>query len=61
MAGAYALWEDPSFTYPSNLTSALQIRIDASNGALDYGNKFGEPLIQGYARTFGMRLLSGER
>lgn len=24
----------------------LQILIDASNGASDYGNKFGEPLIQ---------------
>ncbi|KAL9402464.1 hypothetical protein Peur_006313 [Populus x canadensis] len=35
--------------------------IDASNGASDYGNKFGEPLIQGYTRTFGMRLPSGER
>lgn len=26
--------------------SGLQILIDASNGASDYGNKFGEPLIQ---------------
>ncbi|KAF3457729.1 hypothetical protein FNV43_RR02387 [Rhamnella rubrinervis] len=59
--GAYAPWEDPSFTYPSNLASPLQILIDASNGASDYGNKFGEPLIQGYTRTFGMRLPSGER
>ncbi|KAL0435292.1 UNVERIFIED_CONTAM: putative phosphoribosylformylglycinamidine synthase, chloroplastic/mitochondrial [Sesamum radiatum] len=33
----------------------------AGNGASDYGNKFGEPLIQGYTRTFGMRLPSGER
>ncbi|OWM87818.1 hypothetical protein CDL15_Pgr019402 [Punica granatum] len=61
MEGAYAPWEDPSFTYPSNLASPLQILIDASNGASDYGNKFGEPLIQGYTRTFGMRLPSGER
>ncbi|GFY85164.1 purine biosynthesis 4 [Actinidia rufa] len=37
------------------------ILIDASNGASDYGNKFGEPLIQGYTRTFGMRLPDGER
>ncbi|CBI31639.3 unnamed protein product, partial [Vitis vinifera] len=59
--GSYAPWEDPSFTYPSNLASPLQILIDASNGASDYGNKFGEPLIQGYTRTFGMRLPSGER
>ncbi|GFP86367.1 probable phosphoribosylformylglycinamidine synthase chloroplastic/mitochondrial [Phtheirospermum japonicum] len=59
--GSYAPWEDPSFTYPSNLAPPLQILIDASNGASDYGNKFGEPLIQGYTRTFGMRLSSGER
>ncbi|KAJ8530021.1 hypothetical protein K7X08_036856 [Anisodus acutangulus] len=43
---SYAPWEDPSFTYPANLASSLQILIDASNGASDYGNKFGEPLIQ---------------
>lgn len=59
--GSYAPWEDNSFAYPSNLASPLQILIDASNGASDYGNKFGEPLIQGYTRTFGMRLPSGER
>ncbi|KAL0452842.1 UNVERIFIED_CONTAM: putative phosphoribosylformylglycinamidine synthase, chloroplastic/mitochondrial [Sesamum latifolium] len=59
--GSYAPWEDTTFTYPANLASPLQILIDASNGASDYGNKFGEPLIQGYTRTFGMRLPSGER
>ncbi|PQP95816.1 hypothetical protein Pyn_11703 [Prunus yedoensis var. nudiflora] len=61
MEGSYAPWEDSSFAYPSNLASPLQILIDASNGASDYGNKFGEPLIQGYTRTFGMRLPSGDR
>ncbi|KAL8151773.1 hypothetical protein V2J09_021581 [Rumex salicifolius] len=61
MESAYAPWEDQSFSYPSNLAPPLQILIDASNGASDYGNKFGEPLIQGYTRTFGMRLPSGER
>ncbi|XP_073016823.1 probable phosphoribosylformylglycinamidine synthase, chloroplastic/mitochondrial [Primulina eburnea] len=59
--GSYAPWEDTSFTYPTNLAPPLQILIDASNGASDYGNKFGEPLIQGYTRTFGMRLPNGER
>lgn len=44
--GSYAPWEDPSFTYPSNLASPLRILIDASNGASDYGNKFGESFIQ---------------
>ncbi|KAJ0977184.1 hypothetical protein J5N97_012658 [Dioscorea zingiberensis] len=59
--GSYAPWEDPSFVYPANLASPLQILIEASNGASDYGNKFGEPLIQGFTRTFGMRLPNGER
>ena len=54
-------WEDPSFRYPGNLASPLEIEIEASNGASDYGNKFGEPLIAGFTRSFGMRLPSGER
>jgi hypothetical protein len=47
--------------YPDNLAPPQQILIDASNGASDYGNKFGEPLIAGYTRTFGQRLPNGER
>ncbi|GAB4108974.1 MAG: phosphoribosylformylglycinamidine synthase [Acidobacteriota bacterium] len=54
-------WENPDFLYPGNLASPLQIEIEASNGASDYGNKFGEPVIQGYTRSFGMRLPNGER
>ncbi|NKB89419.1 MAG: phosphoribosylformylglycinamidine synthase [Acidobacteria bacterium] len=54
-------WEDPEFGYPDNLAPPLQIEIEASNGASDYGNKFGEPVIQGYTRSFGMRLPDGER
>jgi phosphoribosylformylglycinamidine synthase len=58
----YALpWEDPGFRYPTNLASPVEIEIEASNGASDYGNKFGEPVIQGYTRSFGMRLPGGER
>jgi phosphoribosylformylglycinamidine synthase len=53
--------EDGSFAYPSNLASPLQILIGESNGASDYGNKFGEPLIQGFARSFGLRLADGSR
>eukprot|EP00466_Bigelowiella_natans_P016183 jgi/Bigna1/74891/fgenesh1_pg.31_\ len=49
-------WEDKDFKYPSNKASPLQIMIEASNGASDYGNKFGEPVICGYARSFGMRV-----
>lgn len=54
-------WEDSSFIYPKNLASPLQIEIEASNGASDYGNKFGEPLIQGFTRSFGMVMPDGER
>ncbi|UCC84421.1 MAG: phosphoribosylformylglycinamidine synthase [Gemmatimonadota bacterium] len=54
-------WESPDFAYPGNLASPLEIEIEASNGASDYGNKFGEPVIQGYTRSFGMRLTNGER
>ena len=32
----------------------LNILIDASNGASDYGNKIGEPIIGGFTRSFGM-------
>ncbi|GBF90353.1 hypothetical protein Rsub_02459 [Raphidocelis subcapitata] len=53
--------EDPEAAYPESLASPLQILIDASNGASDYGNKFGEPLVAGYTRTFGQRLPNGER
>lgn len=54
-------WEDDSFIYPGNLASPLQIEIGASDGASDYGNKFGEPVIQGFTRSFGLRLPGGER
>lgn len=54
-------WEDKTFVYPGNLASPPKILIDASNGASDYGNKFGEPVIQGFARSFGLRLSDGER
>ncbi len=54
-------WEDASFVYPPNLASPLTIEIEASNGASDYGNKFGEPVIQGFTRSFGLRLPGGER
>lgn len=43
------------------MATPLKIAIQASNGASDYGNKFGEPLITGFVRSFGLRLPSGER
>ena len=54
-------WEDPDFRYPPNLASPLAIEIEASNGASDYGNKFGEPVIAGFTRSAGLRLPDGER
>jgi phosphoribosylformylglycinamidine synthase len=53
-------WEGEE-EYPSTLATPLKIEIGASNGASDYGNKFGEPLIQGFTRSFGLRLPNGER
>ncbi len=54
-------WEHGFLVYPKNLASPLQIVIEASNGASDYGNKFGEPLIQGFTRSFGLKMPDGER
>eukprot|EP00559_Dactyliosolen_fragilissimus_P000909 CAMPEP_0184855730 /NCGR_PEP_ID=MMETSP0580-20130426/866_1 /TAXON_ID=1118495 /ORGANISM="Dactyliosolen fragilissimus" /LENGTH=1315 /DNA_ID=CAMNT_0027350309 /DNA_START=32 /DNA_END=3979 /DNA_ORIENTATION=+ len=56
-------WESKTsdFIYPPNLASPLQIQIDASDGASDYGNKYGEPVIHGFSRSFGQRLPNGER
>ncbi len=57
----YELSWEHHYECPTNLASALTIEIEASNGASDYGNKFGEPLIQGFTRSFDLRLQSGER
>lgn len=54
-------WEDKSFKYPDSLASPVAILINASNGASDYGNKFGEPVINGFARSYGLRLPDGQR
>jgi len=54
-------WEDKRSVYPSSLASPLTIEIRASDGASDYGNKFGEPVILGFTRSFDQRLQHGER
>ncbi|XP_071786340.1 phosphoribosylformylglycinamidine synthase-like isoform X2 [Asterias amurensis] len=54
-------WEEKSFEYPSNMASALQVAVQASNGASDYGNKFGEPVLTGFARSFGMVVGDADR
>ncbi len=53
-------WEDATWAYPGNLASPLDIEIKASDGASDYGNCFGEPVVSGFTRSFGLRA-AGER
>jgi phosphoribosylformylglycinamidine synthase len=54
-------WEDKSASYPNNLALPVTIIVEASNGASDYGNKYGEPVVAGFSRSFGQRLPNGER
>jgi len=54
-------WEKRDLIYPSNLATPLEILIKASNGASDYGNKIGEPLIQGFVRAGALLIPNGER
>jgi len=53
-------WEDDSAAYPASMAPPLQIIVDASNGASEYGNCYGEPIVGGFTRSFGMKLGSGE-
>jgi phosphoribosylformylglycinamidine synthase len=48
------VWEADGHAPPSSLAAPLDILIHASNGASDYGNCFGEPLIYGFMRSFGV-------
>jgi len=43
------------------ITDALDILIKASDGASDYGNKFGEPIVNGFMRSFGITMKNKER
>ncbi len=54
-------WENKGFAYPPSLAPSLDVEIRASDGASDYGNKFGEPVILGFTRSFDQRLPRGER
>jgi phosphoribosylformylglycinamidine synthase len=53
-------WEEGSWAHPDNWASPLEILIRASDGASDYGNCFGEPVIYGFTRTVGL-MVSGEQ
>ena len=43
---------DNTSSYPDHMATPLDILIHASDGASDYGNKFGEPIILGFTRSF---------
>lgn len=48
MTAGFALpWEEGGWEYPSSFAPPLQVAIEASDGASDYGNKFGEPVLAG--------------
>jgi phosphoribosylformylglycinamidine synthase len=52
-------YEGKNWDYPSSFASPLKIIIEASNGASDYGNKFGEPVVTGFAISYGC--LNGQK
>ncbi|KAM6307819.1 phosphoribosylformylglycinamidine synthase [Podargus strigoides] len=54
-------WEDGAQPYPPSFARPLEVAIGASDGASDYGNKFGEPVLAGFARSFGQELPGGRR
>lgn len=60
-AGYDLPWEEKDAVYPNNMASPLEIIIQASNGASDYGNKFGEPVVCGFARSYGAKNYAGIR
>lgn len=45
-------WEKQIAPHPARFQTPLEIIIEASNGASDYGNKFGQPLILGSFTSF---------
>ena len=49
-------WEVKHEYHKKISVAASKILIEASNGASDYGNKIGEPIIIGFTRSFGMIL-----
>lgn len=54
-------YEVKDLKYPPSFASPLKIIIEASNGASDYGNKFGEPVLTGFAISYGCLNAQGER
>lgn len=52
-------WEK-QHAHSNSLATGLAILIEGSNGASDYGNKFGEPVIVGTAASVAIDLPNGE-
>ena len=50
-------YEKPYENTPYNQIPGWKILIEASNGASDYGNKIGEPIIVGFTRNYGNTIL----
>ncbi|XP_055628077.1 phosphoribosylformylglycinamidine synthase [Toxorhynchites rutilus septentrionalis] len=50
----YDLPYEQTLDYPPSFSRPLKILIEASNGCSDYGNKFGEPVVSGFAVSFGV-------
>ena len=48
----YAVNQYNDYYYNLIHNKPLTILIEASNGASDYGNKIGEPIIQGFCRSY---------
>ncbi|MBN1972371.1 MAG: phosphoribosylformylglycinamidine synthase [Sedimentisphaerales bacterium] len=53
-------WEKEYAPHPSRFQTPLEIIIEASNGASDYGNKFGVPLTTGSCTSFELIIAGGE-
>lgn len=49
-------WEDESFQYDPRVESPLSFFLKATSGAFNDGNEFGEAVINGFIRSFGMRI-----
>ncbi len=60
LPGYHIPGDDDTSPFPDNLARPVKILIEASDGASDYGNKFGEPVIAGLCRHFDQRVYGGE-
>lgn len=54
-------YEMSDLAYPPTFAKPLKIILEASSGASDYGNKFGEPVLSGFAISYGVTNADNER